>query len=106
MAASFGKKPVDGLTLPTIFMAGLAPMLAVQALSVDSITQAVEQCGAGRNAKTDSCKNLDSMNHLVRCDSTMVEVPGGLEAWDLTAIIRKINQKPQRTLAWGTACGG
>jgi hypothetical protein len=33
----------------------------------------------------------------------MVEEQGGLQACDLTGIIQRINDMPQRTLSWGTA---
>jgi hypothetical protein len=65
--------------------------------------QALAHCHAGRYSKTDSRKTLGSLNDLVRCYTTTVEEQGGLQACDLTGIIQRINDMPQRTLSWGTA---
>jgi hypothetical protein len=81
----------------------LIALLTMQGLNAKTITQTVELCGAGRYAKTDSRKTLGCMNDLVRCYTTMVEAQGGSATSDLTAIIQKINGKPQRTSGWGCA---
>jgi IS30 family transposase len=67
------------------------------------VERALELNHVGMFARTDSRKSLGSMNDLVRCYTTMVQAWGGLQSCDLTAIIMKINEMPQRTLGWRTA---
>lgn len=98
-----GKKPVTAQTLPQMFLAGLSQLLTMRGLDESRVHRAVDACGSGFFAKTDNRKVLGCMNDLVRCFTTMVEVQGGLAECDLTAIIMKLNDMPQRTLNWTTS---
>lgn len=95
-----GRKKMTLQVLPGMFMAGLSQLLTIKGYDDVLIDQALQGCETGLFAKTDSRKLLGCMNDLVRCYSTMVEAQGGLDACDLTGIILKLNDMPQRTLNW------
>lgn len=98
-----GKKKMTPQVLPGMFLAGLSQLLTMKGYDDVQMGRALQGCETGLFAKTDSRKLLGCMNDLVRCYSTMVEVQGGLHECDLTGIIMKLNDMPQRTLNWQTS---
>ena len=98
-----GGKPVNVQTLPPMFMAGLSQLLSMKGVDAVRIENAIASYHTGLFSKTDSRTKLGSMNDLVRCYTTMIESQGGLDSCDLTAIIMKINEMPQRVLGWKTS---
>ncbi len=95
-----GKKPVTAETLPLMFLAGLEQLLTMKGFSAAQIDMALSPYSTGLFAKTDSRKTLGVMNDLVRCYASMIEFDGGLASCDVTRIIFKLNDMPQRTLSW------
>ena len=98
-----GRKPVNAQTLPQMFLTGLLQLLDFMEVDADMIARALHEYREGRFSKTDSRKFLGFMNDLVHCYGTMIEAEGGFSACDLTGIIMKINDMPQRTLVWTTS---
>ncbi|MDR7150774.1 hypothetical protein J2W49_002737 [Hydrogenophaga palleronii] len=93
-----GKKPVTVQTLPNMLMAGLTQLLAMKGFEPARIDRALQAYQTGLFAKTDSRKLLGCMNDLVWCYTAAVEFEGGLDSCNLTDIIMKMNDMPQRTL--------
>lgn len=98
-----GQKPVTVQSLPNMLLAGLRQLLEMRGLPSDAIERAFTHYDCGVYAKTDSRSSLGSLNDLVRCYQQMIEFQGGLGACDLTGIIMKINDMPQRKLGWGSS---
>ena len=98
-----GRKPVNAQILPQMFLTGLVQLLDFMEVDAETIARAFHEYREGRFSKTDSRKVLGSMNDLVLCYGTMIEAEGGFSACDLTGIIKKINDMPQRTLDWSTS---
>jgi hypothetical protein len=86
-----------------MFMGGLSQLLSMKGVDVACIENTIASYHTGLFSKTDSRTKLGSMNDLVRCYTTMIEVQGGLDSCDLTGIIMKINGMPQRVLGWRTS---
>jgi hypothetical protein len=93
-----GKKPVTVQTLPVMLLAGLSQLLAMKGFEPALIDRALQPYQTGLFAKTDSRKLLGSMNDLVQRYTHSVEYQGGLESCNLTDIIMKMDDMPQRTL--------
>lgn len=98
-----GKIPVTPKTLPSMFLMGLHQLLAMKGYQTSVIDQVILGYRDGSFSKTDSRKVLGCMNDLVNLYTAMVEAAGGLAACDLTGIIMRLNDMPQRTLDWGTS---
>lgn len=98
-----GQKPVTVHSLPNMLLAGLRQLLEMRRLPGDAIDRALKHYESGAYAKTDSRSSLGSLNDLARCYQHMIEFEGGLGACDLTAIIMKINDMPQRKLEWNSS---
>jgi hypothetical protein len=95
-----GKKPVTINSLPNMLLAGLEQLLLMKGLPQSAIDKAFEHYDAGLYARTDSRSDLGSLNDLVSQYQVSVEFEGGLAHCDLTNIIMKINETPQRRLGW------
>lgn len=95
-----GKKPVTVQTLPDMMLAGLQQLLEMRGLPRAAIDRAFEHYESGVYAKTDSRSALGSLNDLVNCYRHMIEFQGSLASCDLTDIIMKTNDMPQRKLGW------
>lgn len=98
-----GKKPVTPKTLPIMFLMGLHQLLTMKGYQASVIDQVVTGYRDGLFSKTDSRKALGCMNDLVNLYTAMVEAAGGIHECDLTGIIMRLNEMPQRTLDWGTS---
>ena len=98
-----GRKPVNAETLPALFLAGLSQLLDMKGISAATIERTLAPYLSGRFSKTDSRKTLGCMNALVFLYSTMVAGEGGLASCDLSSIILKMNEVPQRTIGWKTS---
>jgi len=95
-----GKKPVTVQSLPNMMLAGLQQLLEMRGLPSAAIDKAFVRYESGVYAKTDSRSSLGSLNDLVHCYRQMIEFQGGLASCDLTGIIMKVNDMPQRKLDW------
>lgn len=95
-----GKKPITVQSLPNMMLAGLQQLLEMRGLPSAAIDRALEHYESGAFAKTDSRSSLGSLNDLVHCYRQMIEFQGGLASCDLTGIIMKVNDMPQRKLQW------
>lgn len=95
-----GKNPITVQSLPNMMLAGLQQLLEMRGLPSEAIDRAFIHCESGIYAKTDSRSSLGSMNDLVKVYKHMIEFQGGLAKCDLTDIIMKVNDMPQRKLEW------
>lgn len=95
-----GQKPVTVQSLPNMLLGGLQQLLEMRGLPRAAINRALAHYESGIFAKTDSRSALGSMNDLVRSYQQMIEFDGGLASCDLTDIIMKLNEMPQRKLDW------
>lgn len=95
-----GKRPITTETLPNMLLAGLQQLLEMRGLSNSAIKKAVANYEVGVYAKTDSRSTLGSLNDLAHTYRYMIEYHGGLASCDLTDIIMKLNEMPQRKLDW------
>jgi len=95
-----GKKPITVESLPNMLLAGLQQLLEMRGLPKSAITKALADYEVGFYAKTDSRSALGSLNELVHFYRYMIEYDGGLATCDLTQIIMKANEMPQRKLDW------
>ncbi len=95
-----GKNPVTVQSLPNMMLAGLQQLLEMRGLPSEAINRAFAHYESGVYAKTDSRSSLGSLNDLVHCYRHMIEFQGGLASCDLTDIIMKVNDMPQRKLKW------
>lgn len=95
-----GKNPVTVQSLPNMMLAGLQQLLEMRGLSSEAIDRAFVHYESGVYAKTDSRSSLGSLNDLVQTYRHMIEFQGGLASCDLTDIIMKVNDMPQRKLEW------
>lgn len=98
-----GRKPVTTQTLPVLFLAGLRQLLDMKGTNASTVERTVAPYLSGRFAKTDSRKTLGCMNDLVFHYTAMVAEEGGLASCDLSDIIFRVNEMPQRTLGWATS---
>lgn len=98
-----GKKPVTVQSLPNMLLAGLQQLLEMRGLPSTSIDKAFEHYEFGAYAKTDSRSSLGSLHNLILCYQQMIKFEGGLASCDLTGIIMKINEMPQRRLEWSNS---
>ncbi|QEI06225.1 hypothetical protein FXN63_10530 [Pigmentiphaga aceris] len=94
------KTPVTTKTLPTLFLLGLSQLLSMKGIDAATIEKTVAPYLSGRFAKTDSRKTLGCMNDLVFQYTAMVEQGGGAASCDLSDVIWRANEIPQRTLGW------
>ncbi|GAA4409896.1 DUF6933 domain-containing protein [Quisquiliibacterium transsilvanicum] len=95
-----GRRRVTVESLPGMLLTGLEQLLQMKGLPQSAIDKAFENYDAGLYARTDSRADLGSMNDLVLQYQARVEFEGGLEHCDLTSIIMKTNETPQRRLGW------
>ena len=98
-----GKKPVTPKTLPGMFLMGLHQLLAMKGYQASVIDQVMLGYRDGLFSKTDSRKAVGCMNDLVSVYTAVVEAAGGIHRCDLTGIIMRLNEMPQRTLDWATS---
>lgn len=98
-----GRRPLDAYTLPDMFLAGLQQLLSLKGMGAAAIARTMAPCHTGLFGKTDSRKALGSMNDLIRCYTVNVEAQGGLASCNLTDIIMRLNDMPQRRLDWATS---
>ena len=98
-----GKKPVTVQSLPNMMLAGLQQLLEMRGLPNAAIDRALAPYESGVYAKTDSRSSLGSLNDLVQTYRHMIEFQGGWASCDLTGIIMKVNEMPQRKLEWRTS---
>ena len=98
-----GMKPITVESLPNILLAGLQQLVEMRGLSKPAIERALIDYESGVYAKTDSRSALGSMNELVHYYQYMIESQGGLSRCDLTRIIMKANEMPQRKLEWNSS---
>lgn len=98
-----GRRPLDARTLPDMFLAGLQQLLSMKGMDASAIARTMAPCHTGLFSKTDSRKTLGSMNDLVRCYTVNIEAQGGLASCNLTDIIMRLNDMPQRRLDWATS---
>lgn len=98
-----GRRQLNAQTLPDMFLAGLQQLLSMKGLDSGTIARTMAPYHTGLFGKTDSRKTLGSMNDLIRCYTVIVEAEGGLGSCNLTDIIMKLNDMPQRTVDWATS---
>ena len=98
-----GRKPITVESLPNMLLAGLQQLLEMRGLSKPAIEKALLDYESGVYAKTDSRSALGSMNDLVHFYRHLIESQGGLASCDLTGIIMKVNEMPQRKLEWNSS---
>jgi hypothetical protein len=98
-----GQKPVTPQRLPNMMLAGLQQLLEMRGLPSAAVGRAVTPYEAGLYAKTDSRSSLGCLNELVHAYRYMIESNGGLGSCDLTGIIMRVNDMPQRKLEWATS---
>ncbi len=98
-----GKKPVTVTSLPLFLLGGLQQLLEMRSFSDLSISKVLQPYSVGLFAKTDSRSDLGSLNDLVNCYDHMIEFEGGLDHCNLTGIIMKVTDMPQRKLKWSTS---
>lgn len=98
-----GKKPVTAESLPNMLLAGLQQLLEMRGLPIAAVEKALLHYESGAYAKTDSRSSLGTLNDMVHIYRHMIEVSGGLASCDLTGIIMKINEMPQRKLDWSNS---
>lgn len=90
-------------SLPILLLGGLEQLLQMRGLPLSAIDRALEHYGAGLYAKTNSKADLGSMSDLVLNYQWVIMNQGGLSNCDLTSIIMKANDIPQRRLGWQTS---
>lgn len=98
-----GKRPVTVESLPHMMLGGLQQLLEMRGLPSAAIEKALHHYESGTYAITDSRSTLGTLNDLVHLYRYMIESQGGLASCDLTAIIMKINEIPQRKLEWNNS---
>lgn len=98
-----GQRPVTIQSLPNMLLAGLQQLLEMRGFPGEAIDRAFGHYESGVYAKTDNRSSLGSLNDLVRCYQHMIEFEGGLGACDLTGIIMRANDMPQRKLEWNSS---
>jgi hypothetical protein len=98
-----GKKPVTAESLPGMLIAGLSQLLEMRGLPAPAIRRAIEPFSNGLYARTNSHSDLGSLTDLILHYQWAIERNGGLAQCDLTSIIMKLNEMPQRRLKWATS---
>lgn len=98
-----GKKAVTVESLPNMLLAGLQQFLEMRGLPSATIEKALLHYESGAYAKTDNRSSLGTLNDLIHIYRHLIESSGGLASCDLTAIIMKINEIPQRKLEWSNS---
>lgn len=98
-----GKNPITSQSLPNMMLAGLQQLLEMRGLPSEVIDRAFAHYELGLYAKTDSRSFLGSLNDLVQTYRYIIEFEGGLASCDLTGIIMKVNEMPQRKLKWSNS---
>lgn len=95
-----------GLTpqrLPEMLLAGLEQLLQMKGFAQADIDRALEHYLVVGYAKNDNRAAMGCMNDLVWRYQDTIDFKGGLDYCDLTEIIFKINDTPQRTLGWASS---
>jgi hypothetical protein len=95
-----GKKPITTKFLSQMFLAGLEQLLQMRGFPKDAIDKAFQYYETGLFAKTDNRADLGSLNDLVKIYQCLIESQGGFDYCDLTGIIMKVNETPQRRIGW------
>ena len=95
-----GKVSMTPQCLPDMLIGGLVQLLQLRGLPGDSIARAIDPYVAFFYAKNDNRAAMGCMNDLVWRYPSMIDYMGGLACCDLTEIIFKINNTPQRTIGW------
>lgn len=98
-----GKAPLTPQRLPEILLAGLGQLLHMRAYSDIDIAHVIAPYLEARYAQNDNRVAMGCMNDLVWRYQASVEVMDGLDACDLTELIFRINDTPQRTLGWANS---
>lgn len=98
-----GKKPITFESFPTLLLAGLQQLLEMRGLPHASIEKSLRHYESGAYAKTDSRSALGTLNDLAHLYRYLIESQGGLASCDLTSIIMKVNEMPQRKLEWSNS---
>ena len=75
-------------------------LLQLRGLPGDAIARAIDPYVECRCAKNDNRAAMGCMNDLVGRYQSMIDYMGGLARCDLTEIIFKMNNMPQRTIGW------
>ena len=86
-----------------MLIAGLSQLLEMRGLPAPAIRRAIEPFSNGLYARTNSRSDLGSLNDLILHYQWAIERDGGLGRCDLTRIIMKLNEMPQRRLKWATS---
>lgn len=95
-----GKVPVTERHLIDMLFGGLEQLLQYRGLSAKSIDKAFMNCDSAMYARTSSRSDLGSLNGLVSLYSHAVNLGGGLGHCDLTDVMMKVNETPQRRFQW------
>lgn len=94
------RTPITRDSLHDVFQSGLEHLLAMRGYPMGVVDKTLAQYANGVIAKTDSRSKLGSMNDLVHIYRHMIEYPGRQGVFDLTGIMMKVNDMPQRKLDW------
>lgn len=95
-----GRVPVTERHLIDMLFGGLEQLLRFRGLSAKSIDKAFMNCDPAMYARTRSRSDLGSLNDLVALYRHNIRCGGGLNHCDLTDIMMKVNETPQRRLEW------
>ena len=95
-----GKVPMTPQRLPDMLIGGLVQLLQLRGLPGDAIARAIDPYVECRYAQNDNRAAMGCMNDLVGRYQSMIDYMGGLARCDLTEIIFKMNNTPQRTIGW------
>lgn len=98
-----GIRPVDRQSFPVMFMAGLDQLLRMRGVSEAAIDRALQNYSEVGFARTSSRADLGSLNDLMSHYRWIIESEGGIDRCDLTSIIMKLNEMPQRRLGWNSS---
>lgn len=81
-----------------VFIHHLFNLYKLLALPIEGLNQVMDDCSEYGYSKTDSRKVLGNMNDLAHLYQATIAYSGGLDACDLSEIIRRMNHTPQANL--------
>lgn len=98
-----GKIAMTPQRLPEMLLGGLEQLLTMKGFAVADIERALEHYLVVGYAKNDNRSAMGCMKELVWNYQVLIDYHGGLAHCDLSQIILKVNDTPQRTLGWASS---
>lgn len=97
------RKPLTPATLVGTFAIGLSEALQIIGISEAAADLVIDGYMQGRLAKSKSRSDLGSLKDLALIFEHWAMSDGGLQRCNITRIVKKLNEIPQRRLKWHNA---